>query len=177
MFNAHNLVVFFYYIQSIISPPSSLKFYHSLKILIPVSSHFSSPPFLAPVYHRPTFSAHAFAWLWPFVCADVHSEDCFQGLQCGLVSVFYFLVDANVNPSSTHSFTTWSVLKPLLFMWWWVPHSGPCTCFVSTLPKNCVVPKPYFFFYKQDTRPLSVAQPDPQLTFLLYSQECRYAPP
>lgn len=37
------------------------------------------------------------------MCAGFPLEDCFQGLKCGLVSLFHFLVDSNSIPSSAHS--------------------------------------------------------------------------
>lgn len=36
-------------------------------------------------------------------------------------------------------------LKLSLFLWWWIPHSGNCTCLTSSLPMNCVLQAFLFF--------------------------------
>lgn len=60
--------------------------------------------------------------------------------------MFHFLVDSNAIASSAHSCTTQSFWKlSLLFLWWWIPHSGHCTCLASSLPMNCVLQAFLFF--------------------------------
>lgn len=59
--------------------------------------------------------------------------------------MFHFLVASNAIPSSAHSCTTQSFLKLSLFLWWWIPHSGHCTCLTSSLPMNCVLQAFLFF--------------------------------
>lgn len=52
----------------------------------------------------------------------------------------YSIICSFMHHAFMHTF-----LKLSLFLWWWIPHSGNCTCLTSSLPMNCVLQAFLFF--------------------------------